>query len=205
MPRPAAISIPDADTCRRYFDDYEMFDNIRDHSILVARVAATLCDGLARQGSCASPLPNRALTVAGALLHDIAKSQCIKSGCHHAEVGREICEELGYPEVGEIVAEHVVLRHFRADAYQRGLFSAKELVYYADKRVRHDQIVPLSGRLAYILERYGQGNPEKEELIRRNFQRTLDFEALLFTHLPLAPDQLDDCQATAIFIGEKGR
>jgi len=199
---PETTAIPSPEECRRYFDDFEMFDNIRDHSILVARVAATLCDGLFRQATCATPLPNRKITIAGALLHDIAKSQCIKTGCHHAEIGREICEGLGYPEIGAIVAEHVVLRHFQSDNYRRGLFSPKELVYYADKRVRHDQIVPLSGRLAYILERYGDNNPMKEEMIRRNFQRTLDFEAFLFAHLPRTPDQLDDCQGTPIFAEE---
>ena len=202
MHHPVAIASPSPEECRRYFDDFEMFDNIRLHSILVARVAATLCDGLGRKATCATPLPDRKLTVAGALLHDIAKSQCIKTGCHHAEVGREICEGLGYPEIGAIVAEHVVLRNFQSERYQRGLFTAKELVYYADKRVRHDQIVPLSGRLAYILERYGDNNPQKEEMIRRNFQLTLDFEAFLFAHLPLAPDQLGACQGTAIFAEE---
>ena len=183
-----AKQIPTSTECCRYFDQFEMFDNIREHSILVARVAATLVDGLARTGKCPTPLPNREETIAGALLHDIAKTLCIKTGCHHAEIGRQICVDLGYPEIGEIVAEHVVLHHFHADLYQRGLFAAKELVFYADKRVRHDQVVPLASRLEYILERYGDGNPQKEQHIRLNFKRTLDFEKFLFGFLDLTPD-----------------
>jgi uncharacterized protein len=202
MPQATAVAIPSPEQCRHYYDDFAMFDNIRDHSILVARVAATLCEGLAERGSCATPLPNRELTVAGALLHDIAKSQCIEKGCHHAEVGRDICLDLGYREVSEIVLEHVVLRDFCTEEYRRGLFTPKELVYYADKRVRHDQIVPLTGRLAYILERYGNNDPHKEEMIRHNFQCTLDFETFLFAHLTFAPDQLISRPTTPIFAEE---
>lgn len=202
---PSPVAIPSPEQCRRYYDEYAMFNNIRDHSILVARVAAVLCEGLERRGSCAMPLPRRDLTVAGALLHDIAKSLCIEKGCHHAEVGRDICVDLGYPEVSEIVVEHVVLREFRAEAYRRGLFTPKELVYYADKRVRHDQIVPLTGRLAYILERYGNNDPHKEKLIRHNFQLTLDFETFLFAHLSFLPHQLDSCATTPIFVEELSR
>jgi HD superfamily phosphodiesterase len=144
-------------------------------------------------------VPNREETIAGALLHDIAKTLCIKTGCHHAEIGRQICVDLGYPEIGEIVAEHVVLHHFHADLYQRGLFGAKELVFYADKRVRHDQIVPLASRLEYILERYGDGNPQKEQHIRLNFKRTLDFEKFLFGFLDFNPDEVTHYLTKEIF------
>ncbi len=182
---------PSPSQCLAYFDQFEMFDNIREHSILVARVAWTLVDALERNGKCALPLPHRELTIAAALLHDIAKTLCIKTGCHHAEVGRQICIDLGYSEIGDIVAEHVVLRNFRAEHYRTGLFGAKELVFYADKRVRHNQVVPLSARLEYILERYGNGSPEKEQQIRLNFNRTLDFEKYLFHYLDLAPEHIE--------------
>ncbi len=185
-----AKPIPSTSQCRSFFDQFAMLDNIREHSILVARVAGALVDGLARTGKCPGPLPNREETIAGALLHDIAKTLCIKTGGHHAEIGRQICVDLGYPEIGEIVAEHVVLHHFHADLYQRGLFGAKELVFYADKRVLHDRVVPLASRLDYILERYGDGNPQKKLQIRLNFKRTLDFEKFLFSFLDLKPDEV---------------
>lgn len=190
MDTPMTKPIPSTSQCRSFFDQFAMFDNIRDHSILVARVAGALVDGLARTGKCPGPLPNREEAIAGALLHDIAKTLCIKTGGHHAEIGRQICVDLGYPEIGEIVAEHVVLQHFHADLYQRGLFAAKELVFYADKRVLHDQVVPLASRLDYILERYGDGNPQKEQHIRVNFVRTLDLEKFLFSFLDFKPDEM---------------
>ena len=205
MTESAPLAIPSAEQCRRYFDDFAMFDNIRLHSILVARVAAALVDGLASGGKCPGPVPSREFTVAAALLHDIAKTPCIAEGCHHAEVGRDICNQLGYPEIGEIVAEHVRLREIHTDLYRDGLFTAKELVYYADKRVRHDRIVPLSGRLDYILQRYGDNDPTKEALIRANFARTLQFEELLFARLPFTPQGVEKASRTAIFAEELTR
>ena len=167
-----------------------MLDNIQAHSFVVARVAEALVDGLNRTGKSPGPLPDKEEVVSGALLHDIAKTLCIKTDCRHAEVGRQICVELGYPELSEIVAEHVVLKNFTADLYSQGIFGPKEIVYYADKRVRHDRVVSLDERLEYILERYGDNNPFKEQLIRENFKFTLDFEKYLFRFLDFSPEEI---------------
>jgi uncharacterized protein len=125
------------------------------------------------------------------LMHDIAKTLCLEDNCQHAEMGQKICVELGFPVLGDIVAEHVVLKNFSANLYKRGSFRAKEMVYYSDKRVRHDQIVSLTSRLDYILERYGNGNPVTEQHIRFNFKNTLTFEDHLFTFLDFSPEELD--------------
>lgn len=180
--------IPTIRQCLEFIDRYEMLDNIRDHSIMVARVAGTLADGLRQSGRAPGPLPDPAEVTAGALLHDIAKTMCLQTSCNHAEAGQQICVELGYPEIGEIVGEHVILKSFGADRYAQGLFGAKELVFYADKRVLHDQVVPLATRLDYILQRYGDGNPLREKYIRLNFQRTLDLERFLFRFLDFTPE-----------------
>lgn len=171
-------------------DRFEMFDNIRGHSFVVARVAEALVDGLHRTGKSPGPLPNKEEVIVGALLHDIAKTLCIKTDCRHAEIGRQICLDLGYPELSEIVAEHVVLKNFAIDLYARGIFGTKEMVFYADKRVRHDQVVSLDGRLLYILERYGDNNPAKEQLIRQNFNKSIDLENYLFSFLDFLPEEL---------------
>ncbi len=167
-----------------------MLDNIRAHSYLVARVAEVLLDQLQKSKRTGATLPDKNTVIAGALLHDIAKTECIKTNCHHARVGQRICEDLGYPEIGEIVAEHVVLSSFRKDLYKEGTFGAKELVFYSDKRVNHDQIVSLPERLDYIVNRYGNGDPAKEHHIRLNFNRTVEFEKYLFNYLDFSPGQL---------------
>jgi putative nucleotidyltransferase with HDIG domain len=183
-------NIPSITQCLELHDRYAMLGNIRAHSSVVARVAESLVDGLERAGKTPGPLPDREEAVVGALLHDIAKTLCIKTGCRHAEIGQQICLELGYPELSEIVAEHVILKDFRADLYARGIFGAKEIVFYADKRVCHDQVVSLEGRLEYILGRYGDHNPAKEYLIHQNFKQTLDFEKYLFGFLDFLPTEI---------------
>jgi putative nucleotidyltransferase with HDIG domain len=166
-------------------DEFAMLDNIKDHSIMVARVADALLAGLQ-----SDTLPARDLVLAGALLHDIAKTQCIKEHCDHSKVGNTICLELGYPEIAEIILEHVILADFPTDRYQKGIFLAKEIVHYADKRVLHDQVVSLDTRLGYILKRYGNGNPLRHRLIADNFRRCQDLEGFLFAHNQYTPDQL---------------
>ncbi len=181
---------PTIKQCLDFHEQYEMFDNIRAHSLMVARVTVALVDGLHGSSKILFPLPDKKEAVAGALLHDIAKTLCIKSDCRHAEIGRQICLELGYPEISEIVAEHVVLKKFTADLYAQGIFGTKEIVFYADKRVLHDLVVSLEGRLEYILKRYGAKDPAREHLIRQNFHQALELEKYLFHFLGFAPEEI---------------
>jgi len=180
--------IPTIDQCLHFIERYEMLANIRDHSLMVARVAKTLVTCLSHNTSSAAIDSDE--VIAGALLHDIAKTRCLYNNGHHAKEGQLICEELGYPHIGEIVLEHVVLKEFNENQYKQGIFGAKEFVYYADKRVRHDQIVSLADRLDYIIERYGDESPVKEEFIRRNFSVTFKLEQLLFGYLDFQPEEL---------------
>jgi len=185
-----AVTIPSVNQCLDFIDRYEMLDNIRKHSFRVARVAELLTDGLIKAGRSPDPLPTRELVIAGALLHDIAKTECLKINCQHAARGDEICVTLGFPEIGEIVREHVILKEFTANLYRKGIFGAKELVYYADKRVRHDEVVSIESRLEYIIERYGNSDPKREYYIRLNFEQCQDLELYLFTFLDFPAEQV---------------
>jgi uncharacterized protein len=156
-------------------EEHAMLPNIRRHSFVVARVAEKILTELSsRTGG--NTLPDKNLITAGALLHDIAKTKCLQGGCDHAEVGSAICRQKGHPQIAEIVAEHVRLHTFSPERYQHGIFEAKELIFYADKRVVHDQVVSLEERLDYILARYGRNDRIRCELIRTNFNtcRTLE-------------------------------
>lgn len=184
------IQIPTKEQCLTFMADFVMLDNIRAHSLVVARAAAALLAGLKEAGRTAADLPVEDLVVAGALLHDIAKTQCLHGKCKHALVGQEICRDLGYPEIGEIVRNHVVLSDYAPERYSRGIFNATELVYYADKRVRHDQIVSLASRLEYILDRYGKNDLTMESMILTNFKICQEFEHQLFLFLDFPPADL---------------
>lgn len=172
--------IPDAQHCLALMEEYGMLANIKDHSMMVAKVAMLLGHGLVGAGR-ALDLP---LVLAGALLHDIAKTQCLDGRCPHAEKGRDICLELGFRRVADIVAQHVVLADFAAP------INPINIVYYADKRVKHDQIVSLAERRTYIEGRYGQGNPVYIEMIRENFAKCAQVENRIFSPLPFVPSDV---------------
>jgi putative nucleotidyltransferase with HDIG domain len=182
------MDIPGIDTCVALMERYAMLPNIRRHSLLVARIADLLATRL--QDNVQGQPPVRQLCVSGALLHDIAKTPCLKDACDHAETGAAICAQHGYPEIAEIVAGHVMLNDFSLEQYKQGIFQAREIVYYADKRVRHDAIVSLSERLDYIIENYGKNDDRLHGLIRENFGKCEQLEGFLFNFLDFSPEEL---------------
>ena len=159
-------------------EDYDMLPNIREHSLMVAQVADNVLTRL-QKNSESLVLPDKELVVAGALLHDIAKTDCLRNGGDHAKIGSQICTELGYGEIAEIVREHVRLFSYAEETYRQGIFPAKELVFYADKRVMHNEIVDLPTRLVYILDRYGDNDGERHRIINWNFQKCKQLEKWL--------------------------
>lgn len=183
------MNIPTVEQCSRLMDTYGMLNNIRHHSLVVARLADRIITGLTAAVD-RTMVPDRNLVIAGALLHDIAKTPCLDGSCEHSQEGAAICVEQGYPEVAEIVAEHVLLKNHAPDRFRTGCFLAKEIVYYADKRVRHTHVVTLEERLEYILEHYGKGDPSRQRLIAKNFDRCQVLEEYLFIFLPFPPDKL---------------
>ena len=181
--------IPGIADCLQLMQDYAMLANIRRHSLVVARLAIQLLQGL-RDMQPGKPQADMNLVLAGALLHDIAKTPCLNTKCDHAQVGADICLKEGYPEVAAVVGQHVRLSFFDEASYQAGSFTALELVHYADKRVRHHTVVSLDERQEYILERYGNNNPERCRAIEQHFQQCARLERLLFRWLPFSPQEL---------------
>ncbi len=184
------MKVPSINNCLEMMDQYAMLDNIREHSFIVARVAETIVTELEIPQENGCRPPDLDLVLAGALLHDIAKTKCLDGSCQHAEEGMLICAAHDFPEVGSIVAQHVILNSFDRDAYRKGSFPAREIVYYADKRVRHNEIVLLSQRLDYIIDKYSRGSDYIQERIRKNFALCVEFERYLFSFLPFAPEDL---------------
>lgn len=174
--------MPRVEECYALMDEFRMLENIRQHSIIVARVAELIASGLVKAGV------DIALEriIAGALLHDIGKTICLEQGGDHAQLGREICLQRQLHEVADIVGEHVRLRDFQP----RGTISEKEIVYYADKRVNHSSVVTLDERLHYILDRYGGHNSEIYQRIQANFAQCKMVEEKLFARLQYSPDDI---------------
>lgn len=181
--------IPSLDFCYALMDAHQMLDNIRAHSILVARIAELISRELIRVGIDLS----LELAVTGGLLHDIGKTPCLNTQNDHAAVGRDICLAHGLEDIAEIVGEHVILRNYYPDLP----LCEKTIVYYADKRVNHDQVVSLDQRLDYILETYGRNNPSILRAIENNFSRCHAIEKRLFHHLDFAPENISQILANS--------
>ena len=146
-----------------------MLDNIREHSRVVCSVALQLADWLHESGS---PLYRPAVEI-GALLHDIAKTSCLGTPRRHDREGAQILADLGYPELAYLVGVHV--RMPEPHPVDESL-----IVYYADKRVRHTEIVDIGCRYDYIVERYGRGNEEVLAVIAEGRARAMAAEAQIF-------------------------
>jgi uncharacterized protein len=182
--------VPSVRDCYALMNGYGMLDNIRDHSVLVAKVAGLISSRLMDAGFCVS----MEKTIAGALLHDIGKTMCLEYGGDHAALGREICLRHKFNEIADIVGEHVRLQDHSAQQ----AVSEKEIVYYADKRVTHSSVVSLEERLSYILEQYGRNSSQICQRIRENFALCKSLEIKLFASLDFKPEDL-----AGIIEGEK--
>ena len=168
--------------CFYLMNKYRMLDNIRAHSVVVAKITRLIAQGL-RDAEIDISVK---IATAAALLHDIGKTASLKSGQDHSEIGRQICLKNHLDEIAPIVAEHVRLKSYSLN----GKYSEKEIVFYADKRVNHDQIVSLNERLTYILERYGRDHDELRQAIKANFYLCEQVQKKLFNKLRFSPESL---------------
>jgi len=176
--------IPTEKECYDLMDQYRMLDNVREHSIAVAEIVRAISHGLLTSGVQISV--DKA--VAGALLHDIAKTQCLQTGGDHAALGRQICLQHHLDEIADIVAEHIWLKSYSLD----GVYYEKEIVYYGDKRVLHTSVVSLDERMHDIIDRYGRNDSRLTQLVRMNFNVCQGIEKKLFKRLNFGPEQLAD-------------
>ncbi|MDO4767652.1 MAG: HD domain-containing protein [Pseudomonadota bacterium] len=175
--------IPSDGQCRAWWDDYRMLENIKRHSELVAHVATALAEMAAgRNAGNPQRLPPEDFVQsvrASALLHDLGKTCAIRMGGDHSQLGAAWVMQLtGNPHIAQGVMHHVYWpgeldpeRHFLPLA-----------VIYADKRVRHDDLVSLEERFDDLMDRYGK-NERSRDWIGRSRQQNRDIENLLSAFL----------------------
>jgi uncharacterized protein len=177
----APISLPTYTDCLALMEAHGMLPNIREHSFRVMQVADALGQALTAAGFTL----HLSLISTGALLHDLGKTACLGTANNHAYLGGDILADLGYPELAQVVREHVRLEDM---ADPRPLREA-EVVNYADKRVLHTQVVTLTERFADLEVRYGR-TPEARARIAAMAIKTQALEEKLFLPLRLAPQDL---------------
>ena len=173
--------IPSREECLRLMERYGMLGNIVAHSLEVSRVALFLSAELNKRGQ----KIDLGLVEAASLLHDIAKTECLRTRKDHTQAGYDLLREIGYEKVGEIVAQHVWLNG-EEDSIS---LSEEEVVNYADKRVRHDEIVTLEERFRDLKDRYGKDQRSIDYLER--MEKTIrKVEGKIFLILKIHPDDI---------------
>ena len=176
------IDIPTPSDCLALIAAHDMLPNIREHSLLVREVALLLGTWLTEAGLAL----HLDLIEAGALLHDLGKTACLGTAANHAEWGAKALDAAGFPEVAQVVREHVFLQPPGKDP--RPVREA-EVVNYADKRVLHARVVTLKERFADLRVRYGK-SPEARSRIAGLEQAARHLEAKLFGRLSFDPSDL---------------
>jgi uncharacterized protein len=173
--------IPTRQQCLSFLTSSQMPAHIQEHSHKVAEIAVGLGRYLNRLGAGLA----LSLVDAGGLLHDIAKMRCLRTGGNHGVVGGQMVRQLGYPQVARIVEDHVSIE---ATDLQ---FPVTEslLVNYADKRVKHTEVVSLGERFGDLVERYGVTNERKARLthVLSLFMR---LEDKIFDGLEIRPNDI---------------
>ncbi len=180
--------IPGRERCFELLVEAGAPPHIREHSRRVADVALLIARALIERAN--EPL-DLMLLDAGALLHDISKMYTIENGGRHAELGGKYVLGLGCsPEIARIVVCHVDLGSWEPE----GRVTEAELVNYADKRVRHTEIVTLNERFKDLFERYGLNEQAKKRLDGFH-EEVRALEEKIFNRIDADPDTfLDDLE-----------
>ncbi len=139
--------IPDRDECLKLMAQHGMLSHMMEHSLEVTRVALFLGTELKKRGQ----EIDLGLVEAASMLHDLTKTECLRTKADHAESAAQRLSDLGYGRVAKVVAQHVWL----LGEGEPSRISEEEIVNYSDKRVRHDQVVSLKDRFKDLKDRYG--------------------------------------------------
>jgi putative nucleotidyltransferase with HDIG domain len=162
-----------------------MLPHIVRHSKLVTDVAMLIAHKLNSAGQHL----DLALVEAGALLHDITKTTCIKTKENHARTGSELLTSLGYPAVANIVRQHICLDSGSSDP---NAVSEVEVINYADKRVKHEEVVDIEERFRDVLNRYVKKLPGLQARFEEVQLETQLLEQKIFSQIDISPEQLND-------------
>jgi len=160
---------------------YGMLENIVSHSLEVAKVALFISVELNKRGQTI----DLGLVEAASLLHDLTKTECLKTKDDHAQTGSQQLKRMGYERVGEVVAQHIWLEK-EGDP---SCVCEEEIVNYADKRVMHDRIVPLEERFNDLKARYGRSQKAMDYLERLQ-KEIYGIENKIFFILQIDPNDI---------------
>jgi len=182
-----SYTLPSRDECYELIREHRVPAHIVRHSETTARLARFLAERLNARGQtvdvdlveracllhdllrvCDFPLKDFSGFAQPVTNADVAKWRRLKQqheGTRHEDAAATLLGRR-YPALAQTIRKHRYTA--LVDGDDRPRTWAEKLVYYADKRVNHDQAVSLEERLKYLLERYGNGEADLFRLIKKN-------------------------------------
>ncbi len=175
------MPLPSREECIALLCKHKLPEHIIRHSLTVEKIAVFLAKKFNAKGI----KVDTELVSRGAILHDIDKPQTLDSETvhMHGHLSKKILEAEGFPRLGEIALKHRLFR-----VLEKNSFSSWEekLVYYADKRVKHDKIVSLQERFNYLLKTYGEEKTVFDKIAKCK-PRVEQLEKEIFSNLDITP------------------
>ena len=204
-------SILTADKIEDYYSEWVTPMHVRAHSRNVAKVAMDIAGAYIKKGI----IVNTDLLYPAGMLHDVNRVCDFRDivrdkfkeevteekwdkwvrmrekykGMHHADITAKILNERGYTETAEVIRLHkslcIVTEPQSFDTIE------KKILYYADKRVKHDEIVSLKERFRDGKERYGKfDTPEERKKFDEVETMTKKLEKELFRVIGIKPESI---------------
>ena len=134
--------------CLDWWEVWGVPENIRRHSNVVARSAYVLGMKMREKDISLDPI----LAHRAGLVHDLDKIDTLDESGAHGALGANFLETQGYHEVGQIVRDHIMSTILHDDFQSRSW--ENKLVFFCDKLVEGDELVPFDQRLAALKIRY---------------------------------------------------
>lgn len=149
---------PNEEQCRRILDREGTPNHIVKHCMAVTQTALLIAEELNKKGLFLS-LP---LIRASGMIHDVLR---VKP--EHAKLGADLAMDYGYPEVADIIRDHMDYQH-PLPVYD---VTEKDIICLADKFRQEDKLVTLEQRLMPVLIRF-RNDPEAVQSIESKIGST---------------------------------
>ncbi len=199
------------DKIEEYYEEWATPMHVREHCKQVTNVAMQIARAYIENGE----IINLELLYPACMLHDVNRVCDFKEiekdkfeeeitdekwekwqacrlefkGMHHADIASKILKERGFTDTAELIRLHKSVNIVMSpDIYT---MLERKIIYYADKRVKHKEIVDLKERFRDGRARYEKfDGVDDKELFRKVEIQTFKLEKELFKEIGLIPEDI---------------
>lgn len=155
--------IPSKKECLDILKRNKTPSNVIEHSRTVCKLAEDVAEKLIKKGI----KVNKKLLAASALLHDIEREKD-----NHVIVGAELLKSMGFSEISEIIRKHSLYKIEDEEVQPKTV--EEKILFYADKKVKGNEIVSLEERLKDAERRYNVDLKNEFEFCKKIEKELLD-------------------------------